>query len=383
MKITSAEALTISLPARRPHPMAFGGESLGRYVIVRVHTDEGISGFGEATVLLQWGGDWGRYFGESPQTTVHMVEDVLGPALAGTDPFAIELAHQTMNRAVKGYPYAKCAIDLALHDIKGKALGVPVYELLGGLARRAVPVAHSLGIIDLDTMRDEAETAVGDGVRTIKVKIGIEPDRDVEAVRAVREVVGDDVAIVVDANQGYPTPKVAIDVLRRIGEYRVRYAEQPVEGLERVARVARSVDVPIMADESAWNAHDILEIHRLEAADVISLYTTKPGGLAPAKKAAAVAEAVGFPCNVNGSAETGVGNAGNLHLAASSSCVTEACVIPVTTLEGRAQTKVAGRFYLDDIVTEPFAYEDGCLIVPERPGLGIELDEAKLEQYRV
>src|SRR5919204_2722876 len=120
MQITSVEAITVSLPARRKHPMAFGGQLLGRYVIVRVHTDEGIVGLGEATVLLQWGGDYGRYFGESPQTTVHIVQDVLGPALAGADPTAIERAHERMNRAVKGYPYAKSAVDCALHDITGK-----------------------------------------------------------------------------------------------------------------------------------------------------------------------------------------------------------------------------------------------------------------------
>lgn len=151
MQITAVEAIVVSLPARRKHPMAFGGERLGRYVIVRVDTDEGISGFGEATVLLQWGGDYGRYFGESPETTVHMVQDVLAPALTGEDPTAIERAHEKMNRTVKGYPYAKSAIDGALHDITGKKYGVPVYQLLGGLARREVPIAHSLGILDLAT----------------------------------------------------------------------------------------------------------------------------------------------------------------------------------------------------------------------------------------
>jgi muconate cycloisomerase len=363
--------------------MAFGGESLGQYVIVRVRTDEDIDGVGEATVLLQWGGDHGRYFGESPKTTVHVVEDVLGPALAGWDPFAIELAHSRMDRAVKGYPYAKSAVDSALHDIKGKALGVPAYELLGGLARREVPIAHSLGILDLDTMRHEAAAAVEDGVRIIKVKIGLDAERDVEAVREVRRTVGDDIELVVDANQGYATPKHAIRTLRRIEEHRIRYAEQPVEGAEAMARVAHAVDIPIMADESAWNAHDVLELARLGAADVISLYTTKPGGLAPAKKTAAVAEAVGLPCNVNGSAETGVGNAANLHLAASTAAVSEACLIPITTLAGRAQTKIAGVFYTDDVIAEPFEFRDGCLVVPDAPGLGIELDAAKIDRYRV
>jgi len=382
VQITAVKATVVSLPARRKHPMAFGGERLGRYVIVRVDTDEGISGLGEATVLLQWGGDYGRYFGESPETTVHLAQDVLGPALAGEDPTAIEQAHQKMDRAVKGYPYAKSAIDSALHDITGKKFGVPVYQLLGGLARREVPIAHSLGIIDLQTIRTEAATAVEDGIKTLKIKIGLDPERDVQTVAEVRNVVGDGVSLVVDANQGYPSPKVAIRTLRRIEEYVIHYAEQPVEGLERMAQVARAVDIPIMADESAWTARDILEIAQLGAADLISLYTTKPGGLLPAKKAAAVAEAAGFPCNVNGSAETGVGNAANLHLAASTACVTEKCVIPITTLSGREQTKVAGIFYTDDLLTEPFAYHDGSLVVPDGPGLGIELDEEKVAHYR-
>lgn len=383
MRIERISATTVTLPGRRLHPMAFGGERLGRYVIVEVETDDGLVGLGEATVLPQWGGDHGRYYGETPQTTVEVVEQVLAPVLVGEDPRDLERAHETMNRALKGYPYAKAAIDVALHDLTGKAYGVPVYQLLGGLARRAVPIAHSLGILDLETMRSEAATAVEDGIRTIKVKVGLDPERDVAAVSAVREVVGGDVEIVVDANQGYPTPKIAIRTLRRLEEYGIRYIEQPVEGLRQLAQVSAAVDTPVMADESAWTAYDVLEIARTGAADLISLYTTKPGGLNPAKKAAAVAEAAGLPCNVNGSAETGVGNAANLHLAASTRCVSEACVIPITTVAGRAQTSVAGIFYTDDLLADPFRFEDGCLVVPDGPGLGVELDREKLEHYRV
>jgi muconate cycloisomerase len=383
MKITGITAFAVSVPARRAHPMAFGGEKLGRYVIVEVATDEGITGLGEATVLLQWGGDHGRYFGESPVTTIHITTEVIAPAVQGMDPLQREAIHRRMNQAVKGYPYAKCAVDLALHDIAGKAFGVPVYQLLGGLYRRGIPIAHSLGILDEETMQREAAAAVEDGVRTIKVKIGLDPERDVAAVRLVRQTVGDSIDIVVDANQGYATPKLAITTLRRLEEFGIRYAEQPVEGLHAMAQVAAAVDVPIMADESAWNVHDLLDIIEAGAADAISIYTTKPGGLLPAKKVAAVAEAAGLPCNVNGSAETGVGNAGNLHLACSTPCVTEACVLPITTLAGREQTKLAGQFYVDDIISEPFKFVDGCLEVPDRPGLGIELDRTKVAKYRI
>jgi muconate cycloisomerase len=382
VKITGVDTFTVALPWRRLHKMAFPSGKLGNYVIVRVHTDEGIEGLGEATVLKEWGGDYGRYFGESPGLTVMVIESVLGPALVGEDPFAIEQAHRTMDLAIKGYPYAKAALDEALYDIKGKALGVPVYELLGGLFRREIPLAHSLGWMDYEDATAEAAAAVAEGIRTIKIKVGRSAEYDVRIVREVRRTVGEDVDIVVDANQGWPTPKYAVGILRQMQDQGIRYAEQPVEGLARMARVTRAVDVPIMADESSWTPQDVLEIVEREAADMISLYTTKPGGLFNAKKVAAVAEAAGLPLNVNGSHETGVGNAANLHLVASTAAVTEAGVFPVTTIKGNEPTQMAGKMYLDDIVTQPFDYREGNLVVPSGPGLGIELDEDKVAAYR-
>jgi muconate cycloisomerase len=383
VKIKGVEAFVVALPQRREHKMAFPSGMIGRYTIVRVATDEGIEGLGEATVLKEWGGDHGRYFGEAPDLTVRLIQGVLGPALEGADPFDIEAAHRSMDLAVKGYPYAKCAMDMALHDIKGKALGVPIYQLLGGLVRAEIPVAHSLGWMDIERATEEASAAVAEGIATIKIKVGRDPGYDVDVVAAVREAIGPDVDIVVDANQGWPTPKHAIGILRQMKRSRIRYAEQPVEGLARMARVARAVDVPIMADESAWTPQDVLEIIERGAADMISLYTTKPGGLHKAKKVAAVAEAAGLPMNVNGSHETGVGNAANLHLVASTLGVTEAGVFPVTTVEGSEPTQMAGKMYLDDIVTESFTYRDGHLTVPQRPGLGVELDPDKVQKYRV
>jgi len=138
-----------------------------------------------------------------------------------------------------------------------------------------------------------------------------------------------------------------------------------------------------MADESAWTAQDVIEIIQKKAADVISIYTTKPGGLFKAKKVAAVAEAAGLKCNVNGSVETGVGNAANIHLAASTGVVTYGCVVPVSTPKGTGKGGIAGIYYQDDIITEPFEYADGDVIVSSKPGLGIELDEDKIKHYRI
>ncbi len=381
MKVERIETIVVTLPERREHPTMTGAAHQGNYVITKVYAD-GLVGLGEATVLKEWGGDHGRYYGETPGNTVKLINEVFGPAILGADPMRIELILDKLDQAAKGYPYAKASIDIALHDLKGKALGVPVYDLLGGLYRSEVPIAHSLGILEMQRLLDEVATAVEEGVKTIKLKVGADPERDVETVKRVREVVGDEVDITVDANQGWPTPKVAIRTIRRMEPYRILFAEQPVEGLYGMTEVARAVDTPIMADESAWTPQDVLEIARRGAADVISVYTTKPGGLTRAKKVAAVAEAAGFPCNVNGSAETGVGTAANIHLAASTKIITQGCVFPVSAPAEELPTQVAGRSYRDDIVTHALEYRGGAVAVPHDPGLGIELDEAKIAKYR-
>ena len=137
--------------------------------------------------------------------------------------------------------------------------------------------------------------------------------------------------------------------------------EQPCEGLENMARVAQSTDVPIMADESAWSARDVLRLIEWKAAEMVSVYYTKPGGLMKSKKLLAVAETGGLLCDINGSGEMGVGNAANLHLAASSSIIELPGTIPVTSTAEIVRTKVAGHKYLDDIIKVPFEYRDGCL----------------------
>jgi muconate cycloisomerase len=383
MKIATIETIPIRLPTRRVHQWASLTTPIGVYVIIKLHTEDGLVGLGEAPVLKDWGGDHGKYFGETPQTTMHVIHDILAPALIGQDPARFEALHALMDRAVKGYPYCKAAIDAALYDVVGKALKVPAYQLLGGLFRERVPIAHSLGLMDIDKAVEEALQAKSEGVKTIKLKCGVDPKRDVELVKQIRKAVGAELNICTDANQGYPTAKAAVKITKTMEEYNLLYMEQPVEGLDAMAEVARRVDTPIMADESAWTPQDVLEIIQKKAADVISIYTTKPGGMFKAKKVAAVAEAAGLCCNVNGSVETGVGNAANVQLAACTGVVTYGSVVPVSTPKGKGKGGIAGIYYQDDIIAEPFEYSDGDIIVSSKPGLGIELDEDKLKHYRI
>ena len=187
----------------------------------------------------------------------------------------------------------------------------------------------------------------------------------------------------VDGNEGYRTVAEAIETTRRQEEYGIFLCEQPVAGAEGLARVAERIDVPVMADESAWTALDILEIHELQAAECFSCYVTKPGGLYRARQQAELAAALGIYHDIGGSIELGIGNAANLHLGAAMPAAILPSVCPVTKPAGAAGPEIAGVYYLDDIVTEPFRFEDGKVMVPDGPGLGVEVDVEKLAQYAV
>ena len=150
-----------------------------------------------------------------------------------------------------------------------------------------------------------------------------------------------------------------------------------------MAAVTAALDIPVIVDEGCWSPQDAMEIVQRSAADVLSIYFTKAGGLIRSMEIGAIGRSAGLAMNVNGSLEGGVGNAANLHLSAALEGTVLPGVITVNTLAGREQTKVGGVFYTDDIIAEPFVYADGCLKVPNKPGLGIELDREKVKKYRV
>src|SRR5262249_10260008 len=161
----------------------------------------------------------------------------------------IALVHQRMDKVVKGNPYAKAAVDIACFDLAGKAQGVPVSTLLGGRLRDGIDVTHSLGFMEVDRCVAEAEQAIGVRAGTIKCKTCLDPDRDVELVRRLRETLGDGVRIRVDGNEGYRTVQEAIETTKRQEEHGIFLCEQPVAGADALARVAERIDVPVMADE--------------------------------------------------------------------------------------------------------------------------------------
>jgi L-alanine-DL-glutamate epimerase-like enolase superfamily enzyme len=382
MKITRLEAVPFTLPVRRDFRWTGLSAGIGSFVLVRVHTDDGLIGLGEATPLAEWGGDFGTYSGETQATVSHIVEDLLAAVVEGCDPTNIERLVRLMDKAVRGHSYAKAAVDVALHDLLGKIAGVPLYQLLGGANEDGVAVAHMVGLMGLDDAVDEAKGAVADGVAALQVKAGADGQRDVALVHALRAELGPDVLLRIDANQGYGEIKSAVRAIREMEAAGLDYIEQPVAGLRRMSEVRAAVSVPVVADESCWSPWDTLECYERQAADAVSIYLAKAGGISRARKVAAIAETAGYLCDVNGSIESGVGNAANLHFALATTAVRLPCVIPFSAPAGTAPYKTAGHYYEDDIITDPLPVQNGVLLPTSGPGLGVEVDEEKLERFR-
>jgi muconate cycloisomerase len=384
VRIRSFDPIVFQLPGRSSYTWRSLEVPIGRYVVLRIETDEGIAGLGEAPAILSWGGEHQRYFGEDPEIVCHLVRNLVAPMLTGADPTDVKGALAKMDESIRGFPYTKAMVESALLDIAGKAAGLPVFALLGGAARREIAICHSVGIAPPEMAAEEARQVVADGIRHLQIKVPGDPSTDLAIVKAIRRAVGDGITLYPDINRGYKDAKTAIRSIKAMqAEAAIAACEQPVEGIDSMAAITAALDVPIIVDEGCWSPQDAIEIVRRRSADILSIYFTKAGGLIRSMEVGAIGRAAGMPMNVNGSLEGGVGNAANLHLSAALEGNVLPGVITINTLAGREQTKVGGVFYTDDIITEPFAYADGKLQVPDGPGLGVAIDEDKLKKYRV
>ncbi len=381
MKIISIEAFPFRLQMRRDFSWASLQVPLGGFVFVEIMTDSDHSGIGEATPLPDWGGDNGCHGGETQNTVIDIIKSTIAPALIGTDPTQIEMAHIRMDKVLRGNSYARCAVDMALHDLWGKEFGQPVYKLLGGEVRERAPIAHMIGIMPTEEAVEEATLAIEDGVRAFQIKGGRNPERDVRTVHAIRKAVGPDIFLRLDANQGYHRAKTAQRILAQM-DGMLDMVEQPVRDIADMAELRLLSDVDVIADESCWDEYDALSLVSRKAADAISIYLAKAGGIARARRVAAIAEAAGLPCDVNGSIESAIGTAANMHFAIATKAVSLPCVTSVTAPAGKITNKTGGQYYLDDVVDEAFPFARGGLRPPEGPGLGLRINRQKLERFR-
>jgi muconate cycloisomerase len=370
MRISRVEAIPVRIPlkAGMVTKTAHGDHHTSDYVIVRVHTDEGIVGLGEATVSALWSG-------ETSRSCVAAIDGLIGPALVGSDPAGITAIRKEMDFLIKLNPFTKAAVEMALWDILGKALGVPVYRLLGGKLRDVIPTKMMIGAFDLPRVRSLAEQFLNWGIRCLKVKVGLDLAGDIARVEAVRELAGPDIAVTIDANCGWnvTTARLALQQLR---PFRLLVAEQPIPpgDTEAMASLRAITKIPIMADESVFTIADAWNVLRAHAADVISVYPGKNGGIAASIEIAQVAQAAGIACHVGSNLELGIGSAAMLHLA---------CAVPNIDSATYPADILGPHYHEADLLTEPLALNPDGARVPEAPGLGVTLDEKQLDRFRV
>jgi L-alanine-DL-glutamate epimerase-like enolase superfamily enzyme len=371
VKIARIESIPVRVPIRAEFQIqgSLGSHIESPFVVLRVHTDEGITGLGEVSCTAIWSG-------EDSATAIHLIHRYLEPALVGEDPRDIERLSIKMRRTLAGNPFTKSGIEIALWDILGKSVGLPVYRLLGGAVRERIPIKMSVSGVASERAAELGRFAVSIGLTALKVKTGIEAEADIARVRAVRAAVGPAFRVGVDANGGW-SPRVAIQTIRRLAEEcKIFFAEQPVAPLDIqwLVDVRRNVPVPVMADESCYTLQDSMALARAGAADILSLYIGKGGGIGPARKMAAVAEAAGLTCTVGSNLELGVASAAMAHVAA-------AC--PGIGAEEFPCDILGPIAYEHDLLAQPFDFRDGSMKAPDGPGLGVALDEKMLAKYRV
>lgn len=368
MKITSVKAFPLAIPLRGSFRISLTNIVVKRHVAVKIETDEGITGFGEVGVLPS-------EIGGTMESLVSTIDLYFAPELEGADPFDIETIHAKMDKAVYGLHFAKAAVDIACYDLMGKKLGLPVYALIGGRFHKTVPVTWVLGIDTIETNVDQAKAAVAKGYTTLKIKVGNDADYDVKRIEAIRNAVGDDVIIRIDANQGYK-PKEAINTLAKMEQFNLQCVEQPVNKLDLkgLAEVHHSSPVPVMTDEAVYAFEDLVRVIEMEAASIINIKLARVGGIMRGKKIAHMAEAAGLSCMLGCMLEIGPGIAAAAHVAAST---------PNVDVESDL---IGHLFHQKDIIEGSgetvLAIKNGQLDVPEAPGLGVTVLEERLEEFR-
>lgn len=370
MKITAIDCIPLSVPLRPEFAIraSGGSHSSSPFLIVKIHTDAGLTGLGEVSCTPRWSG-------EDQVTAAHFIRTLLAPALIGQEPCEIERLTLLMRRTVAGHSFTKAALEMALWDILGKSVNLPVYRLLGGPIRPFVPLKWSISGLEPARAAEIARWALDQGFTTMKVKVGIDPEEDIARVRAVREVVGPAIHLGIDANGAW-TPAQAVSMIHRLEAFNLHFAEQPVPpgDVEWFADVRHHVSTPLLADESVYTPQDALSIVKAHAVGALSVYVGKSAGIGQARKIASIAEAAMLGCTIGSNLELGVGTAAMIHLAIAT---------PGITAEQFPCDIIGPLYYTDNILLETPPLAQGKALPIDRPGLGVELDEKKIRMYRV
>lgn len=364
MKITGIEAIPYAIPYTHPLKFASGAVETADHVLVRVHTDEGITGVADAPPRPYT-------YGETQVSIKNVVEEIFAPQVIGLDPFDREKVHAVMRRTIHNQ-VAKGTVDIALWDLAGKALGMPVHKMLGGWTD-SMRVSHMLGFRPAQELLDEARRFGEEyGITTFKLKVGRRPlALDIEACHVLREGLGENVELYLDANRGW-TANEAMQVLEGTAGLGLTLLEEPCDAKEAMSRrrLVEKSPIPVVGDESVPTAGDASRELLSGGCNAICIKTAR-SGFTEATEILGLCTGLGVDVTMGNQIDTQVGSLATVTFGAAH----------------EATSRRAGELsnfldMSDDLLADPITIADGRISVRDVPGVGAEIDEDKLGRYR-
>ncbi|WKA57848.1 dipeptide epimerase [Planococcus shenhongbingii] len=361
MKIVKAQISAVEFPLKEPFIISYATYPNMPAVIIKLETDTGIVGYGEAVPDE-------HVTGEQVTGTYEILKNVLIPQIINQSPFDIEHIHHLMDATIARNPAAKAAIDIACYDLMGKAANQPVYNLIGGRAHDHLQYPKVLSIEAPEIMAEKAKKAMDQGFSSLKLKVGgTDSATDIARIYAVREAVGPEMPIRIDVNQGWKTVGHAVQTINQLADAQLTWIEQPIRmgDIRGLADIRKKTTTPIMADESVQTMEDVLEIIRLEAADYINIKLMKSGGIFPAIQMAKAAEAAGIIVQIGSMVESSVGSAAGYHA--------------VMSRRNIQSAELTGPLLFAEEIGN-LEYQLPYVNLSDQPGLGVEVDEKQLQK---
>ncbi len=359
--ITRVGLYRLRVPLKEPFVISLETITHAENILVLIHTADGQTGYGECS-------PYRTITGES-QDGAYAVGRELGRLLLGRDPVALEDNLDRLDRHIYGNRCIKSAFDMALYDLAARYAGLPLYAFLGGNNDRPLRTDMTVSIGAPEKMAADARSFQQAGFEAIKVKLGTQTDDDVARIKAVRQAIGKDIPLRIDANQGWDLP-TATRTLQALAGFGIEYCEAPIPKwqYEALPLLRKQSLIPIMADESIFDHHDAFRLAKLGACDFFNIKLAKSGGIRNALRIVAVAEAAGIPSQVGCFSETRLGITALAHLALARRSIhhydmDSFLMLAEDPIEGGVNYQPGGR-----------------ISVPEKPGLGIHIPEARMSK---
>lgn len=360
--IQSIEVYKLFVPLKEPFIISLGTIYDVQNIIVIIRTADGCAGYGECSPYMSINGE--------SVDTCFIVGQYFGKVLLGKNALNITECIETMDKTIYGNTSIKSAFDIALHDIAAQHSGVPIYKFLGGENNKTLTTDYTVSISDPQKMKADAIKIKERGFPAIKVKLGENKEKDVERIKAIREGIGNDHPLRIDANQGWKTADNAIEVLKALGQFNIEYCEEPIAryNFMELNKVSAESPIPVMADESCGDEHDAQRLIQLKACQMFNIKLGKSSGLHKGLKIAQLGAKAGMHMQVGGFMESRLGMTASAHLALANDHIHH-CDFD-TPLMFTEDPVIGGIQYLDN----------GVLEIPGSPGLGAVVEEAYLEK---